>query len=66
MRNWSTDTSKLDKQSSAYKKWRLEELINFGLDGEKLAREQLEKYLDDLNIDSDKKKYLQFLLRKNA
>ena len=66
MRNWSTDVSKFDKQSPAYRKWRMEQLINFGLDREKLDSKELKKYINILNVDPYKKSFLQFLLQNNA
>ncbi len=62
MKNWSTDIKKLSKYPEKYTIWKLEQLINFGLNGEKLKLAQLKKYFTVLNIDPRKKKYLQFLL----
>lgn len=66
MRNWSVDVSKFEKNSDAYKIWRLEQLINFGLGKEKLSRRELQKYLPKLNIDPGKRRYLEFLLNYDA
>lgn len=62
MKNWSTKLEHFDKASRQYKIWRLEQLINFGLDKEKISKKELTKYFDELNIDSTKKAYLKFLL----
>lgn len=62
MFNWSTDTTELKKYPEKYAIWRLEQLINYGLDGEKLDKKQLIKYWDKLRIDPHYKKYLEFLL----
>lgn len=62
MYNWSTDTKKLSKHPRKYTIWRLEQLINFGLNGQKLNRAELKKYFSKLNIDPQKKNYLKFLL----
>lgn len=62
MYNWSTNTSKLAKDKDEFIIWKLEQLINFGLNGELLSRKNLIKYLPVLNIDLQKKNYLQFLL----
>lgn len=64
MKNWSNTIEKFDKKTEQYKIWRLEQLINFGLDGEKISRVLLKKYLSSLNIDESKKRYLEFLLKK--
>ncbi|EKD99731.1 MAG: hypothetical protein ACD_22C00187G0001 [uncultured bacterium] len=62
MQNWSTDEKNLKKYPEKYKLWRVENLINFGLGGEKLDGNFLKKNLDKLNIDPLKKRYLKFLL----
>jgi hypothetical protein len=63
--NWSTDTHRLKKDKAKWKKWRLEQLINYGLRGQKLSKSQLVKYWDQLDIDPDKRNYLRFLLWGN-
>lgn len=65
MRNWSINTSKFDKNSSEYIIWKLEQLINFGLHGDKIDSRQLAFFLPSLKIDESKRKFLKFLL-KNA
>lgn len=65
MRNWSIDTSKFDKNSSEYTIWKLEQMINYGLQGEILDTQELQMYLPVLSIDPFKKKFLHYLL-KNA
>ncbi len=65
MRNWSTDTKVLKRDKPGYKKWRLEQLINFGLDGEKLSMKQLKEFLPELNIDPARRAYLELLLNGN-
>jgi hypothetical protein len=62
MYNWSTDTKKLSKDPEKYTIWKLEQLINFGLDGQKLNLKELKKYWNQLNIDPLYKKYLHFLI----
>lgn len=64
MYNWSTDTSKLAKNKDKFIIWKLEQLINFGLNGRLLSRAELTKFLPVLDIDPQKKIYLQFLLSK--
>lgn len=63
MYNWSTDTDKLKKYPQKYAMWRLEQLINFGLRGEKLNMAELKKHFGKLKIDPVKKSYLKFLLQ---
>ena len=58
MKNWSTDTSELQKDKEKFSAWRLEQLINFGLGKEKLDLGELRKYWDTLDIDPYKRKFL--------
>lgn len=60
--NWSVDTKRLKKNKKQYIKWKLEQLINYGLNNEKIDKEVLKKYLEDLHIDPDKKTFLKYLL----
>ncbi|MBU4210668.1 hypothetical protein KKC08_00455 [Patescibacteria group bacterium] len=62
MYDWSTDTTRLIKDKDAWEKWKLEQMINFGLNGKKLSKLKLKKYWDELDIDPDKRNYLKFLL----
>jgi len=62
MYNWSTDITILSKYPEEYKIWQLEQLINFGLGNRKINRSELKKYFSKLHIDSQKKKYLKYLL----
>lgn len=63
MYNWSTDTSRLKKNSSVYIKWRLEQLINFGLGQEKLSQKELIKYLPKLKIDQKSRQFLESIIK---
>jgi hypothetical protein len=65
MRNWSTDTAELKKDKKKYAIWRLEQMVNFGLDGEKISRAELIKFWPNLKIDEYKKKFLALLLWPN-
>ncbi len=58
MKNWSTDTRELSKNTDKFTKWRLEQQINFGLDGEKLILADLKKFWNLLDIDPYKKRFL--------
>lgn len=62
MYSWSTDIEKLSKFPKEYAIWKLEQLINFGLNDQKLNYKELKKYFNELHIDPQKKKYLTFLL----
>lgn len=62
MYNWSTDTKQLKKNSKQYAIWRIEQMVNFGLDGKKLSRKDLKKYWSELHLDPKKKTFLSWLL----
>lgn len=62
MRNWTIDTSQFNIHSSEYKIWKLEQLVNYGLHGEKIPASWYKKYHEKLTLDPHKKKYLTFLL----
>jgi hypothetical protein len=62
MYNWSVDLKELKKDKEAYTLWRLQQLINYGLAGERLNKRLVKKYWDKLYLDPDKKRYLKFLL----
>lgn len=65
MYNWSVDEERFKKENpKEYKLWRLTQLINYGLDGEKLDREEVKRAWPKIKdrLDSDLKKYLEFLL----
>ncbi len=62
MRNWSVDETQLKKHPEEYKLWRMEQLINYGLDGEKLDRTELKLSIDKLEIAEDMRTHLKFLL----
>lgn len=62
MYNWNTDTTQLKKNPEKYAIWKLEQMINYGLDGEKLDVTLLKKHWNSLHIDPQKRKTLEFLL----
>lgn len=62
MYNWSVDVKKLKKDKGKYAIWRLEQMVNFGLTGEKIKAGELRKSWRKLELDPLKKKYLKMLL----
>ena len=63
MYNWSTDEKKFKRASpKAYKLWRLEQQVNYGLKGKKLDEGLLRKNWDKIFMDAPTRKYLKFLL----
>ena len=64
MQHWSVDTTELQKDPKKFAIWSLENAINFGIRDEKINRQELEDYWDDLDLDPHKKKFLALLLGK--
>lgn len=64
MYNWNTDTKTFKNAGEPYLIWRLEQMINFGLNGRRLDRKLLKRLWKKLNIDPDKKRFLRTLLWK--
>ena len=64
MYNWSTDERKLKKNTAAYTRWKLEQMVNFGLNGKRLKTAELKKYWRKLRLDPDRKKFLGLLLHE--
>ena len=68
MYNWSTDEEKFKKEDpEGYRIWRLVQLINYGLDGEKLSKKEVKKYWPKIkdSLDPYKKRTLEYLLWRN-
>ena len=59
---WDYNKTEYQKQAKADEVWRLERLINYGLGGEKLKREELEKHLQELNIPEERRAFLELIL----
>lgn len=62
MKNWSVNEEKLKQYPEEYTIWRLESLVNFGLDGVKLKESELRRYWRKLKIDPFKRRFLNSLL----
>ena len=65
MYNWSVDEEAMKKADpESYEIWRLEQMINYGLDGEKLSEAKLRQHWQVLKdrIDPASREYLEFLL----
>jgi len=69
MYNWSTDEVALKKNyQEKYQLWRTLQLINYGLDGEKLKFEEIKTLWSEIKdkiTSNSKKKYLASLLDIN-
>lgn len=64
MYNWSTDENKLKKDKRAHAIWKLEQMVNFGLNGKKLNASELKKYWEELSLDPARKRFLELLLHE--
>ena len=64
MYNWSTDIKKLKKNPKKYTIWKLEQMINYNLDEERLDRKEVKEMWDDIkdNLDPYKKRAIEYLL----
>lgn len=64
MYNWSVNEKYMKKFPEKYKLWRLEQMISYGLDGEKLDKKKVITNWNYLKkrLDPQKRKYLEFLL----
>lgn len=62
MYNWSVNTKRLKKDREKFTIWKLEQSINYGLSKNKLNLKEIKKYFNKLNIEPDKKTYLNFIL----
>ncbi|MEK7618308.1 MAG: hypothetical protein AAB410_04120 [Patescibacteria group bacterium] len=63
MKNWSTDTTKLQKDPEALRVWQLEQQVNFGLDkNERINEQELRRHFLKLQIDPDRRKLFELLL----
>ncbi|TSD03661.1 MAG: Uncharacterized protein Greene071436_275 [Parcubacteria group bacterium Greene0714_36] len=65
MYNWSTDEKYLKGDMEQYAIWRLEQMVNFGLNGEKLSEVELRKYWPRLSLDPARRAFLDLLLHGN-
>ena len=66
MQNWSTDEQAIKNMSpDARNIWRLEQLINFGLQGEKLSVPLVRKYWSKLSIDPARRAFLNLFLHEH-
>jgi len=63
MYNWSTDEKYLKKFPKEYEKWRLLQLINYGLDGEKLDIKKLKKRWEEIKTEILNPKVREYLQR---
>lgn len=62
MYNWSTNTARLVQNDQEFERYKLEQQINFGLNGEKLSLRALKKHWNQLVIDKNRRRFLHKLI----
>lgn len=62
MYNWSVDKKEIKKDREKYTVWKIEQMVNFGLDGEKVKASDLKKYWNKIKIDGFRRRFLGLLL----
>ncbi|PIW67204.1 MAG: hypothetical protein COW10_06900, partial [Candidatus Omnitrophica bacterium CG12_big_fil_rev_8_21_14_0_65_42_8] len=64
MYNWNVDVKTFKKTGKPYIIWRIEQMVNFGLNDERLDKKLVKKFWKELHLDPDKKNFLKMLLWK--
>lgn len=64
MYNWNTNTAELKKKPEEFRIWRLEQSINFGLNGKKLSKKELKETFRKLKLDPHRGKFIQLILNE--
>lgn len=59
---WDYTETEYEKQAKADPRWRLERLLAYGLKGEKIERNVLERYFPLLRIPEERRAFLELLL----
>lgn len=62
MHNWSTDEARLKRNPLLHERFKLEQMINYGLNGNKLSILSLKKHWDKLVIDPQKRELLKKMI----
>lgn len=62
MYNWSVDLRELNKKPKYALLWKIEQAINFGLNGEKLDKKLVRRFWNKIRIDPARRKLLRLLL----
>lgn len=62
MYNWSTQQKELEKDPRKYAIWKIEQMVNFGLDGQKINVDELKKYWSEIEIDPARRKFLEMII----
>lgn len=64
MYNWSTQQKDLEKDPRKYAIWRIEQMVNFGLDGQKINADELKKYWSEIEIDPARRRFLEMIINE--
>ncbi len=63
MNVWDYKQAQL-QQMPDYEKWRIERLLNYGMDGERIKKEDLKKYWNELKIPNETRELLQLIMEE--
>ncbi len=63
---WDYNKEDYELQARNHEIWVLERLINYGLQGKKIKRETLKKYLAELKIPEKRRVFLELILWNKA
>lgn len=66
MYNWSVDENYIKKFPKKYKLWKLEQMLSYGLGGDKLNKKEIIKNWNYLKnrLDTERRELLEYLLWK--
>jgi len=62
MYNWTVDINKLKRNKEKYEIWKMEQMINFGLNEEKINKKKLKRFWNKLQLEPARKLFLKLLL----
>jgi hypothetical protein len=61
MNIWDYNLTKLQAQPD-FERFRIERLLNYGMDGEKITREELKKYWNQIKIPNETREFLKMFI----
>jgi hypothetical protein len=66
MYNWNTVESTIAQDPKRHEQWRLEQAINYGLNGDRIDASTLRTHWDSLTLDPDRKRFMALILADHA
>lgn len=61
-KHWSVDEESLSEDPRAHAIWRLEQRINYGIGEERISKDELQRYWEEIDIDPAKRRALALAL----